>query len=201
MLALPHRIIVAWLLPSLVFPLIEFLIAMTKAVLAVKLPLGACVLTASEAGLTGVALRTAAASGSPTRSREAQEPTVAGTAGALLAEARRQLEAYFAGELRRFDLPLDLSGRTEFQRRVLQACGEVPYGETVSYGELARRSGHPGAARAVGQVMATNPLALVVPCHRVVGSNGQLTGYGYGLACKAHLLDMERQGKGWAGVV
>ena len=118
----------------------------------------------------------------------------------VLEEAARQLQAYFSGTLQAFDLPLDLAGRTEFQSRVLAACREIPYGTTVSYGELARRSGHPGAARAVGQVMATNRLALVVPCHRVVASAGGLGGYGGGLALKRRLLALERGQAGWGQV-
>lgn len=122
---------------------------------------------------------------------------LSGAAGELLAEAGRQLEAYFEGRLREFDLPLDLTGRTEFQRRVLESCLQIGYGELLTYGELAWRSGYPGAARAVGQVMATNRLALVIPCHRVVGSGGRLTGYGYGLEVKRRLLEMERTQAGW----
>lgn len=183
-------------MPSLVFPLIEFLSVMSNAALTADVPPGACVIAASGAGLVRVKLKLGAApvAGPSVRGDGASvEPGVR----ALLWEARRQLQAYFAGELRAFDLPLDLAGRTTFQEDVLRACSAIPWGETVSYAELARRSGHPGTARAVGQVMATNPLALVVPCHRVVGSDGRLTGYGYGLAVKQRLLEMERRGVGW----
>jgi O-6-methylguanine DNA methyltransferase len=102
-----------------------------------------------------------------------------------------------AGDLRFFDVPLDLSERTDFQRRVLQACSQVKYGCTATYGDLATRAGSPLAARAVGQVMAQNRLAVVIPCHRIIGSGGRLVGYGYGLAVKEELLRMEREGGGW----
>jgi methylated-DNA-[protein]-cysteine S-methyltransferase len=104
-----------------------------------------------------------------------------------------QLDAYFAGELKRFDLPLAAEG-TAFDHRVWDALVEIPYGETVSYGELARELGVPGAARAVGRANARNPIGIVVPCHRVVGSTGELTGYAGGLAVKRRLLEHERGG-------
>ena len=105
-------------------------------------------------------------------------------------EAVRQLEAYFAGELTRFDLPLSLEG-TEFQRQVWDALIEIPYGETASYGEIADRIGKPGAARAVGVANGRNPIGIIVPCHRVVGGDGSLTGYAGGLPRKAALLARE----------
>jgi methylated-DNA-[protein]-cysteine S-methyltransferase len=108
-----------------------------------------------------------------------------------LAGVAEQLDAYFAGELRRFDLPLAAHG-TEFERRVWDLLVEIPYGETVSYGELARELGLPHAARAVGRANARNPISIVVPCHRVVGSTGKLTGYAGGLDVKRKLLDHER---------
>jgi methylated-DNA-[protein]-cysteine S-methyltransferase len=108
----------------------------------------------------------------------------------LLAEARRQFTEYFAGERTTFDLPLRPHG-APFQLRVWDALLRIPYGETVSYGELARELGHPTAARAVGAANGRNPLAIVVPCHRVIGSNGTLTGYAGGLECKRALLDLE----------
>ena len=104
-----------------------------------------------------------------------------------LAEARRQLREYFAGERREFDLPVRLSG-TEFQVSVLQALQQIPYGETVSYGEIARRIGRPRAVRAVGAANGRNPVPIVVPCHRVIGSTGDLTGFGGGLDTKEALL-------------
>ena len=108
----------------------------------------------------------------------------------LLAEAKRQLEAYFNGRLTAFDLPLAPHGTT-FQQRVWTELARIPYGVTISYGELARRIGHPDAARAVGLANGRNPIAIVVPCHRVIGADGRLTGYGGGLPCKQALLQFE----------
>ncbi|WP_285486542.1 methylated-DNA--[protein]-cysteine S-methyltransferase [Amycolatopsis taiwanensis] len=108
------------------------------------------------------------------------------------AGAIRQLEEYFAGERTDFDLDLAPRG-TPFQRTVWAALREIPYGETVSYGELAGLIGRPGSARAVGAANGRNPIGIIVPCHRVVGSTGDLTGYGGGLDRKRHLLDFERR--------
>ncbi|WP_018654186.1 methylated-DNA--[protein]-cysteine S-methyltransferase [Actinomadura flavalba] len=105
--------------------------------------------------------------------------------------ARDQLAAYFAGDLKEFDLPLSMHG-TDFQRRVWDALRTIPYGTTVSYGEIAAELGNPGASRAVGLANGRNPIGIIVPCHRVVGSTGNLTGYGGGLERKRHLLDFER---------
>ena len=119
----------------------------------------------------------------------------------ILREARRQLGEYFAGERRGFDLPLDVEG-TPFQRAVWDALVEVPYGATESYGELAGRIGRPGAARAVGAANGRNPVPIVVPCHRVIGADGALVGYGgpseAGLAMKRWLIQLE-QGQAAAG--
>jgi methylated-DNA-[protein]-cysteine S-methyltransferase len=106
-------------------------------------------------------------------------------------DAVDQLEAYFAGERTEFDLELKLIG-SEFQRRVWQALLTIPYGETRSYGEIAEQIGAAGAARAVGLANGHNPIAIIVPCHRVIGANGSLTGYGGGLDRKRSLLDMEK---------
>ena len=108
-----------------------------------------------------------------------------------LAHAVRQLHAYFAGGLRRFELPLAPEG-TPFQRRVWQELLNIPYGETISYGELARRIGKPTGSRAVGLANGANPISIVIPCHRVIGSDGKLTGYGGGLKTKEWLLALER---------
>ena len=105
-------------------------------------------------------------------------------------QARQQLTEYFAGQRREFDLPLAPAG-TDFQRRVWELLREIPFGETVTYGDLARRLGNPRAARAVGMACNRNPIAIVVPCHRVVGSTGSLTGYAGGLDAKAFLLKLE----------
>lgn len=109
---------------------------------------------------------------------------------APFAAAIAQIQAYFNGELQVFDLPLQPHG-TPFQRQVWRELQAIPYGETISYGELARRLGKPGAARAVGLANGANPIPLVVPCHRVIGSNGHLTGYGGGLHLKEALLAHE----------
>ena len=105
-------------------------------------------------------------------------------------DAIAQLDLYFAGQLRRFDLDIAPEG-TPFQRDVWAALVEIPYGRTVSYSELARRVGRPAATRAVGAANGRNPLPIVVPCHRVVGADGSLTGFGGGLAIKRRLLDLE----------
>ena len=103
-----------------------------------------------------------------------------------------QLHAYFAGELTRFDLPLRFNG-TDFQNRVWKALCEIPFGETISYGELASRIGKPTASRAVGGANGANPLPIVVPCHRVIGSDKSLTGFGGGVDIKRFLLDHEHR--------
>ncbi|MFC4908826.1 methylated-DNA--[protein]-cysteine S-methyltransferase [Actinomadura gamaensis] len=107
------------------------------------------------------------------------------------ASVAAQLAAYFAGERHDFDLPLKMKG-TPFQRRVWDALTRIPYGETVSYGELAAELGNPSASRAVGLANGRNPIGIIVPCHRVVGSTGSLTGYGGGIERKRFLLDFER---------
>lgn len=109
-----------------------------------------------------------------------------------LRESIRQLRAYFAGQLENFDLPLAPEG-TAFQQRVWGELCKIPYGETISYGELARRIGNPKAGRAVGLANGSNPIPIVIPCHRVIGSNGKLTGYGGGLPIKEKLLALEKR--------
>ncbi|MFF3621689.1 methylated-DNA--[protein]-cysteine S-methyltransferase [Streptomyces sp. NPDC002467] len=110
----------------------------------------------------------------------------------LLAEAIRQLSAYFAGSLRRFELPLDWRLSSGFNRQVLQELDRsVPYGAVVGYGELAARMGQPGAAQAVGNAMGSNPLPVVVPCHRVVENDGGIGGFGGGVETKRQLLALE----------
>ena len=105
--------------------------------------------------------------------------------------ARRELEEYFGGKRRSFDLPLDVGLVADFNRRVLDELARVPYGEVVTYGQLAARAERPRAARAVGTVMNRNPIPIVLPCHRVIGANGSLTGYGGGLERKEMLLRLE----------
>lgn len=111
--------------------------------------------------------------------------------GGLVGETTRQLAAYFRGELEEFDLPIAPVG-TRFQRRVWDALRQIRYGETISYGELARRIGNPKASRAVGAANGRNPLPIVIPCHRVIGADGTLTGFGGGLPIKEKLLEHER---------
>ncbi len=110
-------------------------------------------------------------------------------------EARKQLGEYFSGERKEFDLPLALTG-TEFQVSVLQALMEIPYGETRSYGAIAQQIGRPKAVRAVGAANGRNPIPIIVPCHRVIGSGGDLTGFGGGLDTKEALLRLEAENSG-----
>lgn len=108
----------------------------------------------------------------------------------LFRPVREQLEAYFAGELRAFDVPLAPAG-TEFQQKIWQALRDIPFGQTESYGEVAQRIGAPKASRAVGMANGHNPISIIVPCHRVIGANGSLTGYGGGIERKRWLLAHE----------
>ena len=109
---------------------------------------------------------------------------------AIAAEAERQLRAYFAGQLRRFDLPLDMRG-TDFQLCVWRELEKIPYGETRSYSQIAAAINAPQAVRAVGAANGANPIPIIVPCHRVIGSSGKLVGYGGGLPLKKRLLALE----------
>lgn len=127
-------------------------------------------------------------SGNKCRQAEPEWTAEAGPFGETIA----QLRAYFAGELADFELPLAPEG-TDFQRSVWDALLKIPYGATVSYGEIARAIGRPKASRAVGAANGDNPIPIVVPCHRVIGSTGKLTGFGGGLEIKATLLDLERR--------
>jgi methylated-DNA-[protein]-cysteine S-methyltransferase len=110
----------------------------------------------------------------------------------FFAETVRQLRAYFAGDLETFDISLAPQG-TAFQLKVWKFLCDIPYGETISYGELARRIANPKASRAVGLANGSNPIPIIIPCHRVIGSNGKLTGYGGGLPIKEKLLALERR--------
>lgn len=140
-------------------------------------PVGTLTLVASERGLSGVYMDT---------------PIHADWVfnDAPFVDVRRQLEEYFAGRRRRFEIPLDLQG-TAFQRAAWAALQEIPFGETISYGDQARRIDHPAAVRAIGLANGRNPVSIIVPCHRVIGKNGTLTGYGGGLERKRFLLDHE----------
>jgi methylated-DNA-[protein]-cysteine S-methyltransferase len=115
------------------------------------------------------------------------QPDVRGVLGPI----RKELDRYFAGRLKQFSIPVAFKG-TPFQNTVWQELRRIPYGETISYRELADRIGNPKAVRAVGLANGANPIAIVVPCHRVIGTNGSLTGFGGGLPTKRALLDLER---------
>jgi methylated-DNA-[protein]-cysteine S-methyltransferase len=142
-------------------------------------PVGALWLCAEDERLVGLYL--------PDR----PAPSGPGGRGGVLARAAAQLTEYFAGERRDFDLPL-APGGTEFQRTVWRALADIPFGATCSYGDLARAVGRPSASRAVGAANGKNPISIILPCHRVIGASGELTGYGGGLPMKRWLLDHER---------
>jgi methylated-DNA-[protein]-cysteine S-methyltransferase len=151
-------------------------------------PVGELVLTASDTALKGVFFPVR-------RNRSAPEAgwvedDGGGPAGELLAHARRQLTEYFDGSRTSFELPLDAAG-SAFERRVWDLLCTIPYGVTTSYGALARRLGDPQATRAVGAANGKNPIPIIVPCHRVVGARGELTGFGGGLDRKRWLLEHE----------
>ncbi|MFN0086959.1 MAG: methylated-DNA--[protein]-cysteine S-methyltransferase [Blastocatellia bacterium] len=145
-------------------------------------PVGPLLLTSNGESLTG--LFTEQHKGGP-----APRPDWHRDEGSFAAP-RRQLAAYFAGELTEFDLPLAPHG-TPFQLRVWEELRRIPYGVTMSYGELARTIGNPNASRAVGAANGKNPISIVIPCHRVIGSNSDLTGYAGGIEAKKLLLDLE----------
>ena len=145
-------------------------------------PIGALTLVAEGDALAGLYL-TEQRHLPPTAAHGPRDDTI-------LPALREQLINYWAGELNRFDVPLAMVG-TPFQMRVWTALQSIPYAETWSYGRLATEIGQPNASRAVGLANGRNPISIVVPCHRVVGSGGQLTGYGGGLARKQFLLDLE----------
>jgi methylated-DNA-[protein]-cysteine S-methyltransferase len=158
----------------------------------VSSPLGPLLLTADGDALTGLYM-SAPQPGPPEDAWGlASKPGtwVADDMAAPFPEARAQLAAYFAGDLTEFSLPLAPSG-TPFQRQVWDTLRTIPYGVTISYGDLARQVGNPQGSRAVGLANGRNPIAIIVPCHRVIGANGKLTGYGGGLPRKAALLDFE----------
>ncbi len=158
-------------------------------------PRGICVVMATEAGVCWAGTPgTEADKGFSWLSRRLPfKDVVEGEEIAPLQQAMDELRRYFAGEYGQFACPLDLHG-TPFQVTVWQAMFRIPYGETRSYGELAQAIGRPAAARAVGTAGGANPVAIIVPCHRVVGSNGSLTGYGGGLPTKEWLLALEKRG-------
>ena len=143
-------------------------------------PIGTVQLRGTDSALTGVFMEP-----------HPHHPADAVQDDAPLREVRQQLEEYFAGERQEFSLTLEADG-TDFQRSVWQALREIPFGETMSYGEIARRIGNPGAVRAVGLANGRNPISIIVPCHRVIGADGSLTGYGGGLERKRFLLALEK---------
>lgn len=150
-------------------------------------PVGTLTLVAGETGLAAILWE----NDDPSRVRTAalkEDPD-----HPVLSETAKQLASYFAGELKTFDLPLAASG-TPFQSRVWDALLTIPYGETRSYGAIARQIGHPTAYRAVGAANGKNPLSIVVPCHRAIGANGTLTGFAGGIAIKRRLLALEGAG-------
>jgi methylated-DNA-[protein]-cysteine S-methyltransferase len=147
-------------------------------------PLGSILLTSDGESLTSLYLV------APQREPATGPDWVRRDDAAPFAEAKRQLAAYFDGRLTEFDLPLAMRG-TGFQTRVWEELKGIPYGVTISYGELARRIGQPNASRAVGLANGRNPIAIIIPCHRVIGANGKLTGYGGGLSRKEALLALE----------
>jgi methylated-DNA-[protein]-cysteine S-methyltransferase len=147
-------------------------------------PIGTLLISGDAGGLQQILFST---NGRPARPDPAwQEDSSA------LGDVIRQLRAYFAGELENFALALAPQG-TPFQQKVWSELQKIPYGETISYGELARRIGNPNASRAVGLANGSNPISIVIPCHRVIGSNGKLTGYGGGLPIKEKLLALEKR--------
>ena len=153
-------------------------------------PIGELLLAGDEAGLSLV--------GFP-RGKMRQEPQPDWTLDeAPFSKAREQLVEYFAGEREQFDIPLQLAG-TEFQLRVLEELQRIPYGTTVSYSDIAERIGRPKAVRAVGAANGRNPIPIIIPCHRVIGRGGSLTGFGGGLDTKAALLRLEAENRGLLG--
>lgn len=150
----------------------------------IESPLGPLLLAANEEGLRRIEF--------PKGKRVAPPDPAWREDSGPLKETIRQLRAYFAGKLENFDLPLAPEGTT-FQLRVWERLCEIPYGETISYGQLAGRIGNPKASRAVGLANGANPIPIVIPCHRVIGSDGKLTGYGGGLPIKEKLLALEQR--------
>ncbi|MET9319828.1 methylated-DNA--[protein]-cysteine S-methyltransferase [Streptomyces sp. NPDC003038] len=152
-------------------------------------PYGALTLVATDGVLSGLYM-----TGQRHRPAEESFGERAAATEEPFPEVVRQLTAYFAGELRAFDVPVRLEG-TDFQRRVWEQLVRIPYGETWSYGELAARLGKPSAPRAVGLANGKNPVGIIVPCHRVIGASGGMTGYGGGIERKVRLLAFESGGR------
>ena len=157
-------------------------------------PFGAIGLTATDVGLSHVEIRTREKPAHAINVSDATSETDDSNLPNVLREARIQILEYLQGDRRSFDIELDLIG-TEFQKEVWRATSAIPYGETRSYGEIAHRIGRPRSGRAVGGALHVNPVPLVVPCHRVIGKNGSLVGFGGGLDMKARLIDLETRKK------
>lgn len=154
----------------------------TRIVTTIESPIGPLTLTAEDGYLTGLHMH-------DQRHAPAQVADAVRD-DAWFTDIIRQLEAYFDGQLTEFQIPMKLDG-TDFQQRVWSQLCAIPYGETISYGELARRVDNPKASRAVGLANGRNPIAVIIPCHRVIASDGRLGGYGGGLDRKTWLLDLE----------
>jgi methylated-DNA-[protein]-cysteine S-methyltransferase len=162
---------------------------MSKVARIIDSPVGRLYLAASDAGLTHLLFV------DEMNSDPANSPG-GGEAGRIVRETEKQLAEYFAGKRREFDIPLAPAG-TEFQLATWGALRLIAYGETMSYGELARRIDRPRAVRAVGAANGANPISIIVPCHRVIGADGSLTGYGGGLHRKKRLLELEQGMTTW----
>ena len=167
----------------------DYYVAMPLTFIRVRTPVGELVVTASDAALTGIFFPTSRRGPAPTHQAGWVEAND-GPAAELLARARQQLEEYFARTRTTFDLPLEALG-SAFEHRVWNALCQIPYGTTTSYGDIAKQLGDRAATRAVGLANGKNPIPIIVPCHRVVGSKGELTGFGGGLDTKRWLLDHE----------
>jgi methylated-DNA-[protein]-cysteine S-methyltransferase len=163
---------------------------MSLACKTIESPIGQLKLVASEKGLVAILWE----NDRPSRVR--LDEMVADERHPILVETERQLREYFAGKRKTFSVALDMRG-TRFQKDVWEALLGIPFGETRSYGQLARQLGNPRATRAVGAANGRNPVSIIVPCHRVIGTSGKLTGFAGGLETKAHLLKLEEQGAGF----
>ncbi len=148
-------------------------------------PIGTILLTADGTALTGLFMNAPPKESSTDNGWQRTDDLP------IFMEAKAQLAAYFQGDLRQFALPLAPEG-TAFQQRVWTALQDIPYGTTISYGELARRIGDPNASRAVGLANGRNPISIIIPCHRVIGASGKLVGYGGGISRKQSLLALEQ---------
>jgi methylated-DNA-[protein]-cysteine S-methyltransferase len=165
----------------------DMIATMTETTLSTRItsPIGMLTLTSNGSALTQLLIA---------REDDINDGSGLPAADAVLVAAREQLDAYFDMRLTDFDLPLEPRG-TDFQRRVWDSLKTIPFGETISYAELARRIDQPKAVRAVGAANGRNPLMIIVPCHRVIGADGSLTGFGGGIDRKRWLLDHETRGR------